>query len=49
MWSDLQLIFQFLLNTLSGVANLVMNSILILTVGLFVIKLVIKLFKRLVG
>lgn len=49
MWNDLQLVFSFMLNTLSGVANVVMNSILILVAGLFVIRLVVKLFKRLVG
>lgn len=49
MWSDLQLVFSFMLNCLSGVANLVMNTILVLVAGLFVIRLVVKLFKRLVG
>lgn len=49
VWSDLTSIANFLFSTLSQVANLVMSTILVVVVGLFILRLVIKFFKRLVG
>lgn len=46
MWDDLTLIVNFVLNTMSSIGSLVLNSILVLSVGLWVLSLVIKLFKK---
>lgn len=46
MWSDLQLIVNFLLNLLSSIVDLVTSTILVLGLGLSVLALVVKIFKR---
>lgn len=46
MWSDLTLVVDFFFSLMSGIASLVVNSILIITLGLFVLGLVVKVLKR---
>ena len=47
MWSDLTLVSQFILNTVQSVITLVMSGgILICSVGLWILGLVVKFFRR---
>lgn len=47
MWSDLTLVSQFILNTVQAVITLVMSGgILICSVGLWILGLVVKFFRR---
>lgn len=47
MWSDLQLVSTFVLNTVHSLFQLVLNGgILICSVGLWILGLVVKFFRR---
>lgn len=46
VWSDFTLITNFVLNCLSSIASLVMSTFLVVTIGLWILSLVVKLFKR---
>lgn len=46
MWSDLQLVVEFLLDCLSGIVDLVTSTVLVLGLGVSVLALVVKIFKR---
>lgn len=46
MWDNLTLIVNFLLSCLSSIGDLMLNTILVLGLGLSVIALVVKIFKR---
>ena len=46
MWSDLTLIVDFFFSLLASISSLMINSILIITIGLFVLGLVVKVFKK---
>lgn len=46
VWNDLSLVVNFVLNCLSSIASLVMSTFLVVTVGLWILSLVVKLFKR---
>ena len=48
MWSDLSLIGDFILSTFSGIFNLVMGSVLVCSVGLWLLSLIVKVFKRII-
>lgn len=48
MWNDLTSIVNFILNIMSSIGSLVLNSILVLSVGLWILSLVIKFFKKII-
>jgi len=45
-WSDLGLVVDFFLSLMTGIVSVVMNSILVTSVGLSILALVIRIFKR---
>lgn len=46
MWADLRLIVNFLFALLSSIVDLVTSTVLVLGLGLSVIALIVKIFKR---
>lgn len=48
MWDDLTLVANFVLSLMADIGHLVLNSILVFSVGLFILSMAIKFFKRII-